>query len=447
MATYFVASGGSNTSPYDTWAKAATSLATALGAATAVGDVVVIQYNGVPSTDAEVGADTTYNIYNGIAIISASNDGGSAYTPTVMGTANWIGNSTTNRTINFNYASQRSKIYVYGLTLRTSGSTTDSIVLNSGSGANGPAEYDECYFWQGNTSSSGVIAVRGAGYEARFVKCTFRFGATGQGFQVDARVDFIECSISSAGSTPTNLLVSPSSSGTAGVVFSGCDLSLVTNTLVPAVSFPYRVFFERCKLGSGVVVLAAQTTLLGLNEVWVLDCHSGDTHMEFGYYNGLGALTKDSAIYFTSGSAAASWKLVTTSYASRFAPFVTPWVDLYNTGTSAITPYFEVLRDGSTTAYKDHEIWAEFQVKDVSGYTLSTIHRDRSSVANYLSAGGSDQAAGAGLGSWTGESGTAWSGKIDAGASVTPAEVGYLRGRMVFGVASATVYLDPQIRT
>lgn len=447
MATYFVASGGSNTSPYDTWAKAATSLATALGAATAVGDVVVIQYNGVPSTDAEVGADTTYNIYNGIAIISASNDGGSAYTPTVMGTANWIGNSTTNRSINLNFGSLRSKIFVYGLTLRTSGSTADSIVINSNSsGPNGPVVFEECYFWEGNTNSSGVIAARGPAAEVRFLKCTFRFGATGQGLQLDAKTELIECTLSSSGSTPTNLLSSPVTYG-AGALFSACDLSLVTNTLVPAVSNSYRAIFDRCKLGSGVVVLAAQSTLLGLSEVWVLDCHSGDTHMEFGYYNGLGSLTKDSAIYFTSGAAAASWKLVTTSYASRFAPFVTPWVDFYNTGTSAITPYFEILRDGSTTAYKDHEIWAEFTAKTVSGFTTATFHGDRASVANYLSAGGSDQAAGAGLGSWTGESGTAWSGKIDSGSSFTPAEVGYLRGRMVFGVASATIYMDPEIRT
>ena len=53
MALLFVASGVSNTSPYETWAKAATSLQTALTAATA-GDVVVIQRNAVPSGDKEL---------------------------------------------------------------------------------------------------------------------------------------------------------------------------------------------------------------------------------------------------------------------------------------------------------------------------------------------------------------------------------------------------------
>jgi hypothetical protein len=50
MADYFVASGGTNTAPYDTWEKAATSLQTALTAATTNGDRVIIQYNGVPPT-------------------------------------------------------------------------------------------------------------------------------------------------------------------------------------------------------------------------------------------------------------------------------------------------------------------------------------------------------------------------------------------------------------
>src|SRR5574343_580810 len=132
MATYFVASGGSNTSPYDTWAKAATSLATALTATTTAGDVVVIQYNAVPSGDAELSADTTYTFAGDIWLISASNDGGSAYTPTAMGTANWIGNSTTGRAIALSAGDKRA--YVWGLTFRTSSSTPKKLLINSGNG-------------------------------------------------------------------------------------------------------------------------------------------------------------------------------------------------------------------------------------------------------------------------------------------------------------------------
>ena len=56
------------------------------------------------------------------------------------------------------------------------------------------------------------------------------------------------------------------------------------------------------------------------------------------------------------------------------------------------------------------------------------------------------QATGMGTGSWTGESGTAWSGKLAPASSITPAEIGELRARVCVGLASATVYVDPQIR-
>ena len=443
MATYFVASGGSNTAPYDTWAKAATSLATALAAATSAGDVVVIQYNAVPSGDAELGADTTYTFAGHIWLISASNDGGSAYTPTAMGTGNWIGNSTTNRWIKFTGNDLR--VYIYGLTLRTAGSTADVISLNISTG--GHYVYDSCYFYHGNTGASANIQISGAQNNyTKCVDCTFRFSATGQSLDINGFCEFVGGSISSSGSTPTTLIASGLM---ATSTFTGVDLSLVTGTLVGNIGAVNRHSFERCKFGSGVTVMAAQTAnpTKAAASVWVSDCASGDTHMVFGYYDALGSVVSDSGIYYTSGAAAQSWKIVTTANASALTPFETPWVDLYNTGTSAITPYFEIARDGSTTAYKDDEVWAEFSAKTTTGFTIATSSLDQATLANRITAGGSNQATGAGTGSWTGLSGTAWSGKCNSGSSLTPAETGAIRGRLYVAAASATIYMDPQIRT
>jgi len=439
VATYFVASGGSNTSPYDTWAKASTSLATALAAATTDGDVVVIQYDAVPSGDAEMSADTTYTVAGDIFLISASNDGGSSYTPTAMGTSNWIGNSTTNRSIAWSGADNI--WHAYGLTLRTAGSTVDSIYAGASSGN---STWENCYFWNGNTAASSRIRFVGV---SCYRDCTFQFGHTSQGFEANTDVTtIIGGSISSSGSTPSVLFPA---NALQHVTCVGVDLSLITGTLVPNTAFPSKLLFDRCKLGSGVVPLAAQTSnpTLVSPEVWISDCNSGDTHNTFGYYNAMGQVTSDTGIYYTSGAAGQSWKIVTTSLASPRQPFITPWIDLYHTGISAITPYLEILRDGSTTAYKDHEVWAEFSAKVTSGSTLATSASDAATLANRMTAGGSDQAAGAGTGSWTGEGGTAWSGKCDSGSAFTPAEVGYIRGRIAVAAASTTVYVDPQIRT
>lgn len=446
MATYFVASGGSNTSPYDTWAKAATSLATALAAASSGSDVVVIQYNAVPTGDAELAVDTTYTTANSVRIISASNDGGSAYTPTVMGTANWIGNSTTNRFIRFD-AGADDRVYVYGLTLRTAGTTSDALQINS-TAAGGDMTLDSCYLWHGNTGSTQLSVGGNSNAQfTRFVDCTFRLGATGQSININSRAVFENMTLSSAGSAPTNLFNSQYNAGSVDVI--GGDLSHCTGTLVANAGNTCVYTFMGVKLGAGVVPLATQTTNpnSASPSVFLVDCNSGDTHGFVGYYDALGSCVNDTGIYFTTGAAGLSWKIVTTANASFFNPFITPTIDLYHTGTSAITPYLEILRDGSATAYQDDEVWIRLWVKDNTGFVNPSFYDDRCTLATKLSGTPSDQAAGAGTGSWTGEGGTAWSGKCGLGSSVTPAESGYIRAELVVGEPSITVYVDPQIRT
>jgi hypothetical protein len=178
-------------------------------------------------------------------------------------------------------------------------------------------------------------------------------------------------------------------------------------------------------------------------EVYAFDCATGDTHGLIAYVNPLGAISSDTGIYFTSGAAAQSWKITTTANASFYLPFVTPWLGYYNTGTSAITPYLEILRDGSATAYDDDEVWLDVAAKTTSGSTQATLYTSRMTLLGSPAA----NAAGAGLGSWTGESGTAWSGKIALGSSITPAEAGHIQARIVVGQPSITVYADPQVRT
>ena len=446
MATLFVASGGSNTAPYETWAKAATSLATALAAATADNDVVVIQYNAVPSGDAELAADTVYTFAGNIQLISASNDGTSAYTPTAMGTANWIGNSTTNRYTR--WAGSDKRVRVWGVTVRTSGATGDSIALgNTSSGAD--QTWDNCYFWNGTTATTFAameIGLGGYGFY-RMVNCTLRFGAVSQFMAIASHAEFIGCTVSSEGSTPTALFSNHGAAFKSKHTWSGCDLSLITGTLVGNMEGTNEITFERCKFGAGVTVFAEQTTNPTEDSCRVLvsDCNSGDTHITFGFYNGLGSAVTDTTYYVTAGAAAQSWKISTRASATIGQPFRTPWIHLYNTGTSAITPYLEVLRNGaSPAAYKDNEVWAEVLAKTSSGFTLGTVYTDQATVGS----AGANQATGGGYAIWTGSDSNDSSIKVDSGAAITPAEVGYISMRFCVGVASKTdIYLDPQIRT
>lgn len=446
MATIFCASGGSNTSPYETWAKAATSLQTAITAAS-TNDIVVIQYNAVPTGDAEVAADTTYTFdANGVTLIAASNDGGSAYTPTAMGTANWIGNSTTNYSVTINGSF---RFALNGITIRVAGSTVDNIQVVSADNSQGTIE--NCYLWLENSATtSRILFGNSSNSGIHFKNTTFRFGHASQGFTLQCSLRIDGGSVSADGTAPTTLFTGFNAGGE--LIAEGFDVSHVgSGTLVGNNSVcPSRFEFTRCKLGSGMTVLATQTGAARNGAYAALfDCSSGDTHGIFGYYDGLGSCVSDTGIYFTAGAAAQSWKIVTSANASFAVPFVSPWVSLYHTGTSAITPRLEILRSGAaggtddSVAYTNAEVWGEFSAKTTASVVNASFSNDRVVIGATAAA----QATGAGLGSWTGEGAEAWSGKVDSGSAITPAEAGHIRGRVMVAAASSTVYVNPQIET
>ena len=447
MATYFVAAGGSNTAPYDTWAKAATSLQTALTAASTNGDRIIIQYNGVPSTDSELAADVTYTAAADVTVISASNDGGSAFTPTAMGVNNWIGHETLNRSITI---AGGFVIAFVGVTIRIAGSTVDYFTAN--------ADNQTLILRNSRLDfvNTGALRIRlgnigNAGFNYRYVldNTTIKFGSSTQGIECGGALDFTGVTIDASGSSPSVLFI-PTSSENGGIVtLHGCDFSGITGSLVGAMTGGSRSFrFYGCRLGSGVVPLDAQTVNnQSAVEVELLDCSAGDEHYHHAYYNALGSMVVDTGIYANDGAKydganGCSWKVITSGLASRANPFVTPWMSKHHAGTSAITPRIEILRNGSATAYTDDEVWGQWSVKATAGASLASLYSDRVAVGGT----GTAQPAGVGLAGWTGESGTAWSGKLEPLSAITPAEIGDIAARICVGEPSVTVYADPTIR-
>jgi hypothetical protein len=202
-------------------------------------------------------------------------------------------------------------------------------------------------------------------------------------------------------------------------------------------------------LGSGVVIKAAQTAVLnrGGGSVTAYSCASGDTHYDFYYGDAFGETTVSSAIYATagaqSGGANVSYKVVTTANCSYYTPYVGPWIAKPHTGTTAVTPSFEILRDGSATAYQDDEVWGEWSYQGTSGSTQASFVNDRMTP---LGTPANQDTGALAAGDWTGENATAWFGKLAPASTITPAEVGHIYGRVVVGEPSTTLYYDPQIR-
>lgn len=456
MTDYFVAATGSNTSPYETWAKAATSLATVLALATTDGDRVILDAADMPSTDEEVASSTTYTIGASISIISSSNSGTSTITPTKMGTTTWIGNSTTNRSITFAGAYQ---VYFYGVTIRIAGSTGSSLNIATTSSDGADYTLDGCYLWQGNSNTTALLSVGVAGTNSnqssiRLVDCIYRFGSASQGLKINCNTEIIGGSLSSSGTAPTSFFSTPSvNSSNSHCKIYGLDVSAGGTNFVGDFTTASCVYHAYgCKFPASYSLLASQTAKRAGAEVYANDCWSGDEHWHFAHADALGSTTgiaqsESGAIYRTSdgakydGTNTISWKIVGTADATFRSPYKSPWIEVYHSGTSSITPYLEILRDGSTTAYNNDEVWAEWLVKTTSGQALSTLYTDRRALAGSAAA----QANGSGLGDWSGESGSAWSGKLDTGSAVTPAEVGMMAARVCVTGAN-TVWVDPTIR-
>lgn len=445
MATYYVNSGAGGANTGGSWTDAYLTFAQAVTAATAAGDIIKVHYTHQENLTA---SPTTYTFTANVLIFAVDKDSSDA--PTQMGTGGWLGSSTNNITLQFNASHTDPKMYFYGLTLRNGlSSSNQNINIFDRDGAHAEMEY--CYFWVANTGGASRVnfghyagSTRTQQGFTRLKKCTFRMAAAAQRVVFSGFLQIEGGALSSAGVVTTSgFLEATRNSCTFRAV--GFDLSyLGSNTIVNSTGEgSARYDFVQCKLGTAFTVLATQSPAnRSSSEVYLLDCASDDTHGLFGYYNAFGSVVSDTGIYVTSGAAAQSWKIVTTANCSLYTPFETPWLGYYNTVTTAITPYVEILRDGSTTAYQDDEVWLDVMAKTNTGSTQSALTTDRMTLLGTPA----NQDAGAGLGSWTGESGTAWSGKLQV-ASLTPAEVGHIQARIVVGEPSITVYADPQVRT
>lgn len=445
MATYFVWDGGNNGDGLS-WANAKTTLAGAIALASASGDVIKVAHTH--TGDNALVSDTTWTALNNISIVSV--DKGNADTPTPMGTAAWLGSSSTSVALTVTGAY---RILLSGLTLRNGGATSKSIEFAKADG--GTLIIENSYIWLGTSGSTtwinlGPLAASNSNVTVK--NSTFRFGHASQTLYSAGSNSFLGCTISSDGIAPITLFGS-STYGTS-IDLIGCDFShcgygspVGSGTLVANQATYSSIFrFIQCKLCTNYVARTTPTSPANASngQTWIVDCSSGDAHGIFGFFDGQGALTSDTGVYVTSGAAQQSWKVVTTSGNGPERPFTTPWISLYNTATASITPYLDILRDDSTTAYKDTEVWAEFRAKTAGGSPISTGYSDAGTL---LSAGSNQATSSLGAGDWTGESGTNWYGKCDAGSAFTPAEAGDILGRICFAVPSATIRIDPFIKT
>lgn len=449
MADKYVASTGSNTAPYDTWAKAATAPETAVNAA-AAGETVYIHAESFT-----LAANQTWTLAGTVGSkvkVISTNDKVNEPPQTYLAGAKYTQTSTANDfTVNGIGT-------IDGFSFETLGTTTLGAVLTVAASDDDDITWSNGSFSTISTSTSVPITIganAGQNSKLRFNNFNITAGNVNAALIAWQAGDVVweNSSISSPLTTALTKVFTTTSRGGAfygsNLDFSGIVAS--SGTLIvpsdPVNAGPVKFFFNDCKLAANIVNMGSFTNVAQV-EATFYNCAVGDTHYAFNHYDYKGSLLVDTGIYCNDGATYDgtnhfSWKITTTANAIFSDPYVSPWIEVYHSGVASITPYIEILRDGSTTAYTDGQVWGEFSINNISGSVLYTLKTDR--VAPLAAT--ANQSAGVGLSGWTGESGTAWSGKIDAGSAATPAEIGMLKARVCFGLASSTVYADPKIRT
>lgn len=435
MANLYVASTGSNTAPYDTWAKAATAPLTATAAA-AAGDTI---YQHAETFT--ISADTVYTLNAGVRWICTDDKVNEP--PQTLSTAGVIDGSGTG---GVDLYVRGGPAYVRGLTFKA-GITGVNSTLGFADSDLDSITLDNCLIHVSGTGSVSTAmfgAITSVRTECRLINCSVMFGTASQGITLAGRI-WIEGGTypNASGSIPTVLF--EITTRVPGFLATGVDFSNQSSgTMFAAPGAIAPIFvLSQCKLGAAA--LSAAITVGG-SEFYLYDCATGDTHYHIAHYSYTGSTTVSTIIYANDGAEynlsgdKVSWVVAGNANTSRANPYISPWSSRYNEATSAITPELEILRDGSSTAFTDIEVWSEWMLKTVGGSPLATLYSD---YGGNLSTG-TAQDNGVGLSGWTGESGTAWSGKLQC-QSVTPAEIGHVSARVVVA-GNHSVYVDPQIR-
>lgn len=439
MADLHIKAGSSGTSPFDTWAKAATTMAGATGGV--AGDRYLVSSAHTESNGSSTSINYASSATEPVQVLSVSEAAGSGAVALQKGAQVLMSASSANLAI-------ATAGYFYGIvfTAGTSGAATSTISLGNSSSLSQRVWFDSCDFvlagggsqrvYVNSSTYNKVSHVVWRGCNVKMVNASQRIGVYGT-------MEWRGGSLM-AGSACTVLMEVGLSSRHGVVNVIGVDLSagpsnmaLVGNALGTGL-----VRFIGCQLPpnwTGNLVNAFD--LVGMR-VEMINCDSGDTNYRMWIEEKVGSIKTETALVRAGGASDGdtpiSWKMASSGNTHIHSPLFSNDMVLRNTTTgSAITLTVEILHD-SVTALKDNEVWLEVDYLGTSGYPLVSNTSNRSDV---LSAGNAHASSSA---TWT-TTGMSNPNKQKLSVTITPQEVGPITARVAMVKPSYTVYVDPKI--
>lgn len=443
MADIYVNDGGSNTSPYDTWAKAATLLATALGV-DAAGDSVYVDSTHIETTSGSVTWPMAGTAANPVRVVSAN--AGSGAPPNTSATGASIETTGTTTT------SFTGSGYLQGIDFSI-GSSNLAFTVSMGSGAATSQTFEDVSFTCPATSSAQgftlgaegtfaascirwlnvdwdpgrdnhVIRLRNADFEwnggvvggTPLAGPIFSFGATGRGGVARVSgVNFSACT--------TGVIFSAVASGVGSYTMSGCK--------VPA-SWSGDVYN-----GDPPPGFRAQ----------MINCDGGDTNYRLWVKENSGSIRDETTIVRTGGASDGttplSWKMATNANANYLNVLTSPPIAIWNDTTgSSKTATIEIITDNVTLT--NAEAYVTLEYLGTSGFPLTLFASDDvagDNSGNILATPASQASSSE---TWT-TTGLTTPVKQKLSVTFTPQEKGFLYAVVHLVKASTTVYVDPVI--
>ena len=331
-------------------------------------------------------------------------------------------------------------LYLNGVTLQASGSA--GIIF--GASSNMMMGLKNCSLQLISVSSSSKITTQ-SGTPSKIIldNTTVSFAYNGQGFNAGAsggvfELTWINTLSAVQGTMPINLF---SESGPFNAVLRGVDISGVTGTLLYGSGVnACKVLLDSCKIASALTLLGgAQTSPFDIVEL--VNCWDG-TNARNERAQTAGAVVTERTITLTGGAAddvgAFSLKMVSgaTKIDKRIEPLSSFWFDVENTLTgSSKTATVEIV--SSASLYND-EVWLQLEYMGTAGSQLSSFGDSQPATPLTTHAAVTSSSA-----PWNSSPATPVYQHLQV--AFTPQRAGRVRGRVMLGKASATVYVDPNI--
>jgi len=441
----YVSHSGSNTVPYDTWAKAATTLAAAITQSGTTGTDFYVD-----STQAETGVSTF--TFKGAAAtpdrMFSVTTAGSTPPVTADLTAGASFSSSTTTAIQLN-----GFVYIYGCTF-TAGSGSNAATMGLGiSAAAFDVTLDTCKLICGGTLTGSRVQIGNTtaliAQRATLINTTMKFSHAGQG--IDMFVGTFRwlntaSAIDGTGTLPTTLFLAATSQRGSNIICDSVDLSALTNkALAGAWQTSGCLQFINCGLNSGYTV--STPTGPGACPTDLIISDGTATTYNQARYSYQGTLTPSTSIHnnATDGTTGISWQVITTANATPQSPFECfPIVQWAASGTYTATKIFMTSATGSL---KTNDVWVDVEYLG-SGYPLgkpATSFGAGSGTATLpqIPQGTTPGSIDTASASWaTSGQGTNYDLQVP---SFTTSAAGYVRFTVKVGKPSLTIYIDPAV--